>query len=115
MKTKFSADLRLARRKAGYTQADIAAMLCDHQSVVSALEKGDQRPDLDQIITLSVIYRRSFESFFAERMEKCTRRLKRRLKHLPAHVRETAHTFNRAASLKSLHERLANPISHGGA
>lgn len=38
-----------------------------------------------------------------------------RLRHLPDNVRDTAHTFNRAASLKTLHERLANPIPHGSA
>ncbi|WP_108813235.1 helix-turn-helix transcriptional regulator [Loktanella sp. Alg231-35] len=115
MRTQFSADLRLARRKAGYTQADVAALLCDHQSVVSELEDGTTRPDLTQIITLSLIYGRSFEAFFAEMMEDCTRRLKRRLKHLPSNVRQTVHTFNRGASLKALHERLANPRPHGSA
>lgn len=115
MRTQFSADLRLARRKAGYTQADVAALLCDHQSVVSELEAGTRRPDLPQIITLSLIYGRSFEAFFADVMDDCHRRLKRRLRHLPANVRNTAHTFNRAASLKTLHERLANPIPHGSA
>lgn len=115
MRTQFSADLRLARRKAGYTQADVAALLCDHQSVVSELENGSQRPNLEQIITLSLIYGRSFEAFFAEVMEDCTRRLRRRAKHLPNNVRDTAHTFNRQASLKALHERLANPIPHGSA
>jgi len=115
MRTQFSADLRLARRKAGYTQADNAALLCVHQSVVSKLENGARRPDLEQIITLSLIYGRSFEAFFADVMDDCTRRLKRRLKHLPNNVRDTAHTFNRAASLKALHERIAEPIPHGSA
>jgi len=115
MRTQFSADLRLARRKAGYTQADVAALLCDHQSVVSELEAGTIRPNLTQIMTLSLIYGRSFEAFFAEVMNDCTRRLKRRLKHLPSNVRDTAHTFNRAASLKALQDRLANPQHHGRA
>ncbi len=115
MRTQFSADLRLARRKAGYTQADIAALICDHQSMVSALENGSQRPDLEQIISLSLIYGRSFESLFAEVMEDCSRKLKRRLKHLPSNVRDTAHTFNRQSSLKALHERLTKPIPHGSA
>ena len=115
MRTQFSADLRLSRRKAGYTQADVAALLCDHQSVVSELEAGTRRPDLTQIITLSLIYGRSFEAFFADMMDDCTRRLKRRLRHLPNNVRDTAHTFNRAASLQTLHVRLASPIPYGSA
>jgi transcriptional regulator with XRE-family HTH domain len=113
MRTQFSADLRLSRRKAGYTQADVAALLCDHQSVVSELEAGTKRPDLTQIITLSLIYGRSFEAFFADVMNDCARRLSRRLKHVPSNVRDTAHTFNRDASLKALHERLASHTSHG--
>ncbi|MEJ8562324.1 hypothetical protein QTO30_14560 [Yoonia sp. GPGPB17] len=44
-----------------------------------------------------------------------TTRLKRRLKHVSNNVRDTAHTFNRQSSLKALHERLLNPIPHGGA
>jgi len=115
MRTQFSADLRLARRKAGYTQADIAVLLCDHQSIVSDLESGSRRPNLEQIMSLSLIYGRSFEAFFAEVMDGCTRRLKRRLKHLPTNIRDTAHTFNRQTSLQVLHERLAKPIPHGSA
>jgi transcriptional regulator with XRE-family HTH domain len=115
MRTQFSADLRLARRKAGYTQADVAVLLCDHQSVVSELEAGTLRPNLTQIITLSLIYGRSFDAFFADVMNDCNRRLKRRLKHLPSNVRDTAHTFNRGASLKALHKRLSKPIPHGSA
>jgi transcriptional regulator with XRE-family HTH domain len=113
MRTQFSADLRLARRKAGYTQADIAALLCDHQSVVSELEAGTKRPNLTQIITQSLIYGRSFEAFFADVMEDCNRRLKRRLKHLTKNVRATAHTFNRDASLKTLKSRLDKSKHHG--
>lgn len=115
MRTQFSADLRLARRKAGYTQADVAVMLSDHQSVVSTLEAGTMRPTLEQIVTLSLIYGRSFEAFFEDVVADCTRRLKCRLDRLPQNVRDTAHTFNRASSLKQLHERLAKPIPYGGA
>ncbi len=115
MRTQFAHDLRLARRKAGYTQADIAVMMSVHQSMVSDLEGGTVRPDLEQIITLSLIYGRSFEAFFAEAMTDCTKRLKQRIARLPKDVRETAHTFNRTSSLKQLHERLANPRPHGRA
>ena len=115
MRTQFAADLRLARRKAGYMQTDIAVLLSAHQSTVSDLESGALRPDLEQIITLSLIYGRSFEAFFEEIMAECSKLLRRRLEQLPKNVRQTGHTFNRAGSLRHLRQRLANPTSHGSA
>ncbi|MEJ6404939.1 helix-turn-helix transcriptional regulator [Yoonia sp. 2307UL14-13] len=109
MQTQFAADLRLARRKAGYLQSDIAACLGVQQSVVSALERGTQRPDLEQIITLSLIYGRSFEAFFEELMLECRQRLKGRVRRLGPERRQTAHTFNRAGSLRRLRHRLSQP------
>ncbi|MEM7494017.1 MAG: helix-turn-helix transcriptional regulator [Pseudomonadota bacterium] len=68
MKTQFALDLRTARKKAGYTQGDVAHLLDCHQSLVSELERGKQRPRLEQIVDLSLIYGGSFESLFAEVM-----------------------------------------------
>ena len=115
MRTQFAADLRLARRKAGFLQTDIAVLLSAHQSVVSSFEKGKPEPDLEQIMTLSLIYGRSFEAFFADKLERCRQRLRKRLKHLPSNVRDSAHTFNRAGSIKQLHDRLANLRPDGSA
>lgn len=115
MSTQFALDLRLARRKAGYTQGDVAHLLSSHQSLVSELEQGRRRPSLEQIIELSLIYGRSFESFFAELVAERQKDLRRRLKRLPEAGTTTAHTFNRAASLKRLQQRLKEIDQHGGA
>lgn len=115
MSTQFALDLRLARRKAGYTQEDVAHLLSSHQSLVSELEQGVKRPSLTHIIALSLIYGRSFESLFAELLAEQRAQLQRRLKRLPDLAQPTAHTFNRAGSLKRLGERLAANINDGGA
>ena len=113
MSTQFACDLRLARRKAGYTQGDIAHLLSSHQSVVSDLEHGRLRPTLEQIVDLSLVYGRSFESFFSEVIVERQEHLTTRLSSLPAPSRKTAHTFNRPASLSRLARRLKN--GHGRA
>ena len=115
MSTQFAHDLRLARRKAGYTQGNLAHLLDSHQSVVSDLEQGKRRPSLEQIIELSLIYGRSFESFFGEVMAERRDHLTVRLGSLPDPGRPTAHTFNRDGSLARLRHRLKQPLEYGGA
>ena len=106
MTTEFSLDLRKARRQAGYLQSDIAHLLGSHQSSISDLEAGRQRPTLTEIVTLSLIYGRSFESLFGMVMTETRQDLLKRLKTLPDEVTETAATFNRAGSIRRLGERL---------
>lgn len=115
MSTQFALDLRLARRKAGYTQEDVGHLLSGRQSLVSELELGRRSPSLEHIIELSLIYGRSFESFFAALMEERQIRLRKRLKRLPQPSKETAHTFNRANSLRRLKRRLMSEFEHGSA
>ena len=115
MSTQFALDLRTARKKAGYTQGDVAHLLSVHQSVISQLETGAVPPTLDQIIELSLIYGRSFESFFAEAMDRNKEYLSVRLSTLPSPVRRTAHTFNRPGSLARLKRRPVHGQTHGRA
>ncbi len=113
MSTQFALDLRLARRKAGYTQGDVAHLLGSHQSIVSDLEHGKLQPSLGQITDLSLIYGRSFESFFGQLMAERQKHLTRQLESLPNLDKETAHTFNRPASLERLKRRLAQASDYG--
>lgn len=115
MSSQFALDLRLARKKAGYTQDDIAHLLSAHQSVVSALEHGKRHPNVAEIVELSLIYGRSFESFFDEVMTDCKKRLSVRLATLPSPGRKTGSTFNRPGSLARLKGRLAHTSDHGSA
>ena len=106
MTTQFGLDLRLARRRAGYTQRDCAHLLAVHQSKLSAFERGKDLPSIEEICTLSLIYGRSFESLFAEIMVRARKQLRRRLKTMPRDTRAYAGTRYRARSLEKLQERL---------
>jgi len=108
MSTEFALDLRLARRKAGFTQRDIAHLLGAHQTLVSELERGQQQPTLEQIIVLSLIYGRSFESLFSELMKDARRHLQERIMRMPTDIRSYVGTFNRDASIERLARRLAD-------
>lgn len=116
MSTEFALDLRLARRKAGLTQRDVAHLLGSHQSAVSDLERGRTLPTLHQIVTLSLLYGRSFESLFSAVMRDARRGLRERLDTLPETVRSFAGTARRTHSLDRLRRRLdADNGDHGGA
>ena len=107
MSTEFALDLRTARRKAGFTQGDIAHLLDHHQSRVSDLEQGRERPTLEQIVTLSLIYGRSFESLFGEVLDEGRQSLTTRLGTLPPSGLGLASTYNRKSSIRKLKRRLA--------
>ena len=108
MSTEFALDLRLARRKSGFTQRDVAHLLGAHQTLVSELERGRQLPTLEQIVTLSLIYGRSFESLFSHLMAGARKHLQQRILRMPAGVRSYVGTFNRDASIERLARRLAD-------
>jgi transcriptional regulator with XRE-family HTH domain len=116
MSTEFALDLRLARRKAGYTQRDIAHLLSVQQSNISALEHGRVLPSIQEIVTLSVIYGRSFESLFAQLMKNARFALRKRTPTMPKTARNYVATFNRESSIKRLRHRLsAEGDDHGSA
>ncbi len=106
MSSDFALDLRVVRRQAGYTQADVASLLGVHQSHVSDLEHGRILPSLAEIVSLSLVFGRSFESLFGEIMRTARQDISERLASIPATVREYVGTFNREASLKKLARRL---------
>jgi transcriptional regulator with XRE-family HTH domain len=115
MQTEFSLDLRLARRKAGFTQHDVATLLGTQQALVSDLERGRVLPTIEQIVALSQIYGRSFESLFSQLMGEARTKLRDRVGSLPDRVRSYVGTFNRNASLQRLERRLAdNHAPYGG-
>lgn len=116
MSTEFAHDLRLARRKSGFAQRDIAHLLGTHHQLVSELERGRRLPTLDQIVALSLIFDRSFESFFAERLAAAREKLRGRIVRMPEGVRSYVETFNRDASIERLARRLAEePAPYGSA
>ncbi len=114
MSTEFALDLRLARRKAGFTQRDGAHLLAISPSVLSHLESGGRLPNILQICTLSVIYGRSFESLFGSLLNEARRQLRDRILSMPQNVREFAGTRNRAYTIDRLAQRLAEEQDDDG-
>ena len=114
MSSEFSLDLRAARRKAGFTQGDIAHLLSATQSAVSDLERGRRLPTLPEFIALSLIHGRAFESLWSVLMEQARRQVAGQLDTLPGSVRDFVGTFNRSTSLERLQDRLADGAEHGG-
>lgn len=107
MSSEFALDLRVQRRKAGYTQRDIAHLLGMRPARLAALESGRRLPSLEQICTLSLIYGRTFESLFGELMEGARAGLRARILTLPEDTRTYAGTLNREKSIERLARRLA--------
>lgn len=114
MSTEFALDLRLARRKSGFTQADTAHLLALNRSKLSLLETGLRLPSLVQICTLSLIYGRSFESLFGVIMQEAKSALQTRILSIPKNSRKYAGSFNRDHSIERLARRLADEQKDDG-
>jgi transcriptional regulator with XRE-family HTH domain len=52
LKERFSANLRRARRKAGITQEELAALIELHRTQISHLERAKRMPRLDTLVKL---------------------------------------------------------------
>jgi transcriptional regulator with XRE-family HTH domain len=114
MTTQFALDLRLARRKAGLTQREVAHLLALDPAKLSYLEHGKRLPSLIQICTLSLIFGRSFESLFGKIMDQARHDLIEQLKSIPARFRCSAATLNREATLSKLERRLKAELADYG-
>lgn len=108
MSTEFSLDLRLARRKSGFSQRDTAHLMALNRSKLSLLETGQRLPNLVQICTLSLIYGRSFESLFGVIMEGARAALRKRILCMPNRRRNYAGSLNRDHSIERLARSLAD-------
>lgn len=115
MSTQFALDLRLARRKAGFSQRDVAHLLALDPAKLSQFERGRRIPNLIEIITLSLIFSRSFESLFAPVMQEARIAIRQRLPFVPKNTRVCLATANREATLVRIDRRLAAEIEAYGA
>lgn len=59
MENSLALDLKVARRKAGLTQSDLAHLLEIKKSRVSKIERGMKQYRFREIVALSLIYDRS--------------------------------------------------------
>lgn len=76
-------DLRLARKRSGLSQRDVARLMEIDQTTYSAFERGRTAPDLEQICMLSLVFERSFLSLFELMIEEVSPRLLERVSALP--------------------------------
>ncbi|MEO1747398.1 MAG: helix-turn-helix transcriptional regulator [Pseudomonadota bacterium] len=106
MNDDFSLDLKVARKKAGFTQRDIAHLLNTNHSKVSKLENGQAVPSIREICGFSLIYGRSFESLFGVVIEDMHRLLQEQIPALPACHKNWLGQFNRSHSIDQLAARL---------
>jgi len=58
--------LKVARREAGLTQAQVAKALGRPQSYVSKIESGERRVDVIELVDLASLYKRPLRFFVAE-------------------------------------------------
>lgn len=116
MTKEFILDLKVARRKAGLTQADYSHLLGRSRSVAGQLETGKRLPNLKEICALSLIYGRTFESLFSAVFAQARHELAENLASLPDVQSTQASTFNRSSSLDALAERLTveSTMGYGG-
>lgn len=116
MTTQFAFDLRLARRRAGLTQADCAHLLGIQQSRISELETGEKAPSAHELCALAIILNRRFDSYFAEELTVLSEALGPRLDSLPQLKRINAATTNRHRTLERLRRLLKDKQNaHDGA
>ena len=113
MNHNFAIDLRSARRGAGLTQEDCGHLLGGSKSAIGQLESGARLPTLTEICKLSLIFGRTFESFFGDLMHHCRQELDQQLSTLPDPKAPHASTFNRKSTLDALAERLDAEAGQG--
>ena len=107
MYTQYSLDLRVVRRKTGFSQKDIAHLIGANQATVSQLECGRREPSLVQTMTLSMIFGRTFQSLFAAIMKRVRRDLRQRLRTLPKDASNYVGTKCRRDAIDRLKKRVA--------
>lgn len=106
MHDAFLLDLRAARRKAGLTQGDVGHLLGKTIGVVSNIEAGARPPNLQEMMAFSLIFGKSFESYFGPVIDDVRADIAARLQTLPPARETVAQTFNRGHSLKAMRHRL---------
>ncbi len=99
---EFLFDLRVARKRSGLTQADCGHLLGASNNTISQIELGARLPTIREMCILSLIYERSFESFYRVMLKEARKTLSTRLISLPSHPAENQRrrrTLNRLAKI----------------
>lgn len=106
MQFNFALDLKVARRKAGLTQQDVAHLLDIQESRVSRLENGKAQLGIHEIAALTLVYGKPFEGLFAEALDEIAEALPERMSNMPACQDGWLGRFNRENTLSNITNRL---------
>ncbi len=101
-----SLDLKVARLKAGLTQADLAHLLGCHKNRISQIEKHNRPLTLREAVTMTLTLNRKFHDLFTLEFDAVLEELGPRLATLPEPSAGENHVFNRLYTLSALAERL---------
>ena len=112
MENNLALDLKVARRKAGLTQADLAHLLSVNKARISQIERGVQFYTTREICQLSMIYDQSLYGLMGPIWLDLCRELSEQLGTLPSPKVSWMGTFNRRHTLSRLAERLEANLGH---
>lgn len=103
---EFIFDLKAARKTSGLSQADCGHLLGVSNHVISQIERGKRLPTVMEICALSVIYGKSFESFYSEVFRQVHKTVESALTKLPDAPSDWPWQQARSRSMQSIVRRL---------
>lgn len=106
METRFAVDFKVARRRSGLSQADVAHLLGVSRTRVSKLECGHAAPSAEELAVLSLIYSQSFLALGSAAMPALVQALQTRLQDLPNLESYASGRSVKSQTLNSLSKRL---------
>lgn len=106
MQYTFALDLKVARRKTGLTQGDVAHLLGISDTRISRLENGKTHLSVHEIAGLSIIYGKSFENLFGIAIEEMLTEMPERIAHMPVCRDNWLGRFNRENTIDNIVARL---------
>ena len=109
MKTNYALELKVARRRSGLSQQDVAHLLDISRVRVSKLECRIAVPTPDELTTFALIYSSSFLTLGGVVMPVLFRGLRDRLNTFPNFDNYASGTSRKATTLQTLTKRLAAP------
>lgn len=80
--TKLALDLKVARRRSGLTQSDVAHLLNIDRTLISKFERGKRRPSGEQVALMCVIYGLPLPEIYTASVSEIHNLLARRIKTL---------------------------------
>jgi transcriptional regulator with XRE-family HTH domain len=112
---EFICDLKIARKRSGLTQSDCGHLVGTSDDIISQIERGQRLPTIRELVSLSLIYGKSFDGLYAEILKDVRRDLVDNLGTVPSAPKGWARTDARTQTLSKLARRLEEEatLDHG--